>query len=89
MPKSLLSNISKVLERIIYDKIIAFILHITPYQFGALKGRSTVQQLLIFLNIFNSNTQTDVIYLDISKAFDSVSHKLLNKLYSIGIQGNL
>ena len=90
-PISLLSNISKVLERIIYDKIISFVSHqITPYQFGALKGRSTCQQLLILLDhITNFGSQTD-IYLDISKAFDSICHKeLLDKVYSIGIKGKL
>ena len=88
-PILLLSNISKVLERIIYDKIISFVSHqITPYQFGALKGRSTCQQLLILLDhITNSGSQTDVIYLDISKAFDSICHKeLLDKVYSMGVK---
>ena len=91
-PISLLCNTSKVLERVIYDKIITFISnHITPYQFGTLKGRSTLQQLLIFLNyVMNSITQTDVIYLDISKAFDSIPHnQLLDKLNAIGIKGKL
>ena len=47
--------------------------------------------MLIFLDqIINSPQQTDVIYLDISKAFDTVSHSiLLNKLWSIGITGTL
>ena len=91
-PISLLSYISKVLERIIYNKIISFVSHqITPYQFEALKGRSTCQQLLILLDhITNSGSQTDVIYLDISKAFDSICHKeLLDKVYSIGVKGRL
>ena len=47
--------------------------------------------MLIFLDqIINSPSQTDVIYFDISKAFDTVSHSiLLNKLWSIGITGTL
>ena len=88
-PISLLCNISKVFERIIYDKIISFVSdRISPFQFGALKGRSSLQQLLIFIDhIITSNTQTDVIYLDISKAFDS--NELLTKLHSIGFKGKL
>ena len=48
---------------------------IIPFQFGFTKGCSTLQQLLL-LTDFITNTitplQTDVIYLDISKAFDTV-----------------
>ena len=60
-PISLLSNISKLLERLIYDKIIAFVSdNMSPLQFGPLKGRSSLQQLLILLNyIISSNKQTD------------------------------
>jgi len=54
-----------------------------------MKGRSTLQQLLIILkDIYEHNTQTDVIYLDFSKAFDQVlQNKLLLKLWQIGITG--
>ena len=67
---------------------------ISSCQFGFVCGRSTLQQLLIFLsNIFHNideKLQTDAIYLDLSKAFDSVPHdKLLIKLYSMGITGEL
>ena len=56
-----------------------------------MKGKSTAQQLLIFLHhLFSSSCQTDVIYLDLSKAFDIVSHyKLLKQLWSYGITGKL
>ena len=91
-PISLLSNTSKVLEWLIYNKIIIHISRsISPSQFGFTKNCSTLQQMLIFLDqIINSPLQTDVIYFDICKAFDTVSHSiLLNKLWSIGITGVL
>ena len=47
--------------------------------------------MLVFLNyIVDNPTQTDVIYLNIHKAFDSVSHGImLDKLWSVGIIGGL
>ena len=67
---------------------------ISNSQFGFLQRRSTLQQLLIFLtniyNCLNDKTQTDVVYLDFRKAFDSVPHyQLLSKLWTTGISGNL
>jgi len=91
-PISLLSNTSKVLEQIIYNKLIDHIAcQINPVQFGFLQNRSTTQQLLSFLsNAFNDRNQLDVIYLDIRKAFDTVSHPhLLTKLPSFNIGGEI
>ena len=88
---SLLSNTSTVLERLIYNKIITHSSKsISPSQFGFTHDCSTSQQMLIFLDhIINSPSQTDVIYLDISKAFDTVSHViLLDKLRSTEIFGH-
>ena len=31
------------------------------------------------------NLQTDILYLDIAKAFDTVDHKLLQKLFHFGV----
>jgi len=48
-PISLLCNTSKILEKLLYDKIISFVSKsISLVQFGAPKGRSTLQQLLVF-----------------------------------------
>ena len=60
-------------------------------QFGFIKGRCTVLQLL---NVIDSWTKAldrgesvDVLYLDFTKAFDTVPHKrLIGKLKSYGIE---
>ena len=60
------------------------------YQYGFIKGRSVVLQLLKIiddwlLNLENGN-QIDIIYTDFEKAFDKVPHKrLLNKLMSYNV----
>ena len=91
-PISLLCNISKILESLIYNKVIKFIhKSISSHQFGFQKHKSTLQQLLKYFNdLCISNNPTDTIYLDFTKAFDSVSrNELLLKLWSMGITGNL
>ena len=91
-PISLLSNVSKVLERIIYDKSLQVVSNLITYtQFGFCKHKSTLQQLLLYFNdLCSSDHPTHSIYLDFSKAFDRVPHNiLLNKLWYIGINNNL
>ena len=91
-PISLLCSISKLLESLIYNKIIEFMRKsISCHQFGFQKHKSTLQQLLLYFNdLCISKSPVDTIYLDFTKAFDSVSHnELLLKLWSIGINGNL
>ena len=65
-----------------------------PLQHGFVKGRSTITQLLDTVHRITSaidqGVQTDVAFLDFSKAFDSVSHPhLISKLDQIGIKGPL
>ena len=94
-PISLLPIVSKVLERCVYTNFYYHILHlITPYQHGFLRNRSCVTQLLSVLHTIgknlDKNTQTDIVYLDFAKAFDSVDHSiLLQKLKCYGVTGNL
>ena len=94
-PISLLCCISKVLERIVFDKIYEHVsLHISDNQFGFMKHRSTVQQLIIFSDLIHNaisrKNYMDVIYFDIKKAFDSVPHdQLLNKIQLLGISGTI
>jgi hypothetical protein len=94
-PVSLLPIISKVLERCVLNKILdAITPQISKLQHGFMKGRSTTTQIISVLsnihNIFDNKEQTDVIYFDLSKAFDSVPHSLLiHKLQTFGINGKL
>ena len=88
-------SLSKVLETIIYDQVIPFIRpRISKHQYGFLKNRSCLMQLLMsFSEIHHSIEEkkaSDVILLDFKKAFDSVPHaELLYKLWVIGITGPL
>jgi hypothetical protein len=85
-PISLLSIVSKTLERCVLNHIshhIQYNLH--SAQFGFVSGRSCATQLLSILNIIGKNLdkglQTDVVFMDIAKAFDTVDHSnLLRKL---------
>ena len=94
-PISLLCIASKVLERLIYNKIIDFIQpQLSKFQFGFLTNRSCLHKLLLFLSnvvqALNDKSQLDVVFLDFQKAFDTVSHQeLLFKLSVLGITGQL
>lgn len=94
-PVSLLCIVSKILERAVLNRTINFFSQlITKAQHGFLQGRSTSTQLLTVFHEINkcldSGTQTDCIYLDFSKAFDSVPHNLLcHKLKAFGFSDRL
>ena len=94
-PISLLCTISKVLERLVFIRVADHVAdYISNCQFGFTKGRSSQQQLLIMLDTiytnFDNKIYSDVAYLDLKKAFDSVDHNiLLSKLQSMGITGQL
>jgi hypothetical protein len=96
-PISLTSVTCKVFEHIIAHEIRLFLdAHnlLAECQHGFRKKHSCESQLIHTLSdlaIFNnSNTQVDVIVLDFSKAFDTVSHvKLISKLKSYNVNPNL
>lgn len=90
-----LSNIPKLLEKILTDSIshqISTLL--SPCQHGFRKSRSTITNVLEFTTKisdgFMNKMQTDAIYTDFSKAFDKVNHSLLFfKLDSMGFSDKL
>ena len=82
-PISLLPVISKVLERCVLAGLRDHISHlISPEQHGFLAGRSCVTQLTSVLHYIggqlDAGKQIDIIYLDMSKAFDKVDHTKLH-----------
>jgi hypothetical protein len=94
-PISLLSLISKVLERCLFECIKDRVFsQINPCQHGFIPGRNCVTQLIEVFdtigNLLDRGKQIDVLYLDMSKAFDKVSHKrLLLRLRDFGFSGNI
>src|SRR5437867_5092514 len=85
------------MESIIRDQMMDYFLSnklFNEYQYGFIKGRSVVLQLLKIIdgwlvNLENGN-QIDVIYTDIEKTFDKVPHKrLLMKLTSYRVHEKL
>lgn len=90
-PISLLSNISKVFERIILQKLNAFIDErniILSEQYGFRKGKSCNHQLFRITNYINGNLKrkksTGMLSVDLKAAFDSVWHEaLLHKMVAL------
>ena len=95
-PISLTSLVMKIFEKCLRDVLLeACLPKISSNQHGFLPNRSCTSQMLAYTDIlsFNLNhkSQTDVIYFDFSKAFDSVNHDIiLHKLkFEFGIDGHL
>ncbi|KAJ3652272.1 hypothetical protein Zmor_018251 [Zophobas morio] len=96
-PISLTSVVSKIMESIIYDQLIKYLIdhHLIPNeQHGFLPGKSIQSNLLTCLSVWtrevDCGNSVDVIFLDFSKAFDKVpKRRLLYKLQCLGISGNL
>lgn len=83
-PISLTSIPCKIMEHIIYSNLVNFLeanSFFTSSQHGFRKSYSCETQLLCLTNelhfILDSGSQADCVFLDFSKAFDKVSHKLL------------
>ena len=96
-PVSLTSQVCKVLESIIRDKIVEHLESnnlLNEAQHGFRKGRSCLTNILETLEqwtkILDEGDGVDVAYLDFRKAFDLVSHELLiHKMTKYGISGQI
>ena len=96
-PISLTCICCKLMERLIKNNVYSHLVSnnaITNHQHGFVSKKSTQTQLLECTNMWSmwldEKEGVDVVYIDVSKAFDTVSHpKLLNKMASYGIRGKI
>ena len=94
-PISLLSNFSKIFEKLIYKRLKIFLeknFVLYEKQYGFRDKYSTQHALIDIVNNIQNNMEEKLfscgIFLDLKKAFDTVDHSiLLHKLDHYGVRG--
>jgi len=96
-PVSILPLFSKLFERVMFNRIMEFINKhdlLYKFQFGFRAGHNASSALTVLvdkiLGGFNDGEMTIGVFIDFSKAFDTVNHEiLLRKLIKYGIRGKV
>ena len=85
-PISILNSLNKVFEKLIHEQIYRFVerCNILPnFQYGYRKQHNTAQAILDFVQEIKTNTNKQLtsiaVFLDLSKAFDTVNKDILAK----------
>ena len=94
-PITTLSVFSKIFEKLVHKRMSSFISQynlIKPNQFGFQRSKCTSDAILEFMEnayeSFNNNQYYLAVFLDFSKAFDTISHEiLLKKIEHMGFRG--
>lgn len=94
-PIAILSVFSKIFEKLLSTRLIAFLESkqiLSRHQHGFREHRSTITALLAILNYvyknLDQNNKVLAMFVDLSKAFDCVDHKiLLDTIEMYGIRG--
>ena len=81
-PLSIISVISKILERCLYDRIYKNIVNtLSRHEMGYRKGYSSPQSLIAMFKKWRENLDKEgecgALFVDLSKAFDCLQHDLL------------